>query len=891
MSTNSNEKTISYNASEMSNVIVYINKADSSATNASSKMSKFENIGNISDNSILIPLHQSLSKISTHIEEVNPWKQRLLEMQSILEQMLGEDEYLSSASKLMSGGYNKIEINMNGIKGYLYLPAGMESVEGLPLIVALGGAGTARNMRTLGTDKNLISSLLESGYYMEVAVFVPLNTTGTWNYELNGNRLFNTIDTIVKDNRLDSSRVSLYGHSAGGLAAYKLVAAHPHYFSTCVTYSSAIGLKYYTKKLIGSETVFMVYENYGGATRDYNTLNSIGVNVVGYVFGADHNTPWLAYSPQLFADMMNIRFGETHLGEDGSNGGVLVHTSAAEMAKTSLYTLSGTLKNLNTYHYKDESYYYTISNSLENGDRYRSKYDILLSQLKGIFGIEEEKVIYTYTVSTQQELASKSVFDRANLTAEDINRLIEIETRGVDSVLTGTGEIWLRAAEETGLDPLFLLAIARNESGLGTSGLAHNTNNFFGMKYQNGVQYFEFSRYPNFSKEYADTIENGIMKAAAWIREFYVDKLGGVTTQGFGKTGYNGGDYTETISNIMNRLRNEYRQITGNELEFIESEYTSNYIGDYSRYGGGDFVSKINNASPSDINEIENGKTNVDINYDESIMVNTDEEVTEIPIETSDDVSNENTEDTTSNEVPDGKDNTQNNDSTNDTTNVIDKEIDNVIPIETEKNIPSKNTTNNESTKTNNNTVPSDDTTNNEVVDTNNNDISNGSSSTISKPNNRYYNNSTTKTNNEIEPPKFEIDGDTDVPYNQYENNTPNVPSYEPIIEETPTKQTENLVFENSKSSSNAGKVVGGILGAAAVAGAGYVAYQKLDEEKEDNDDEYVETKYYTEEDFETNEEESNENEIKVVADPVIEEKEEEKIDYEKEQKKYYEEM
>jgi len=129
MSTNSNEKTISYNASEMSNVIVYINKADSSATNASSKMSKFENIGNISDNSILIPLHQSLSKISTHIEEVNPWKQRLLEMQSILEQMLGEDEYLSSASKLMSGGYNKIEINMNGIKGYLYLPAGMESVE------------------------------------------------------------------------------------------------------------------------------------------------------------------------------------------------------------------------------------------------------------------------------------------------------------------------------------------------------------------------------------------------------------------------------------------------------------------------------------------------------------------------------------------------------------------------------------------------------------------------------------------------------------------------------------------------------------------------------------------------------------------------------------------
>ena len=85
------------------------------------------------------------------------------------------------------------------------------------------------------------------------------------------------------------------------------------------------------------------------------------------------------------------------------------------------------------------------------------------------------------------------------------------------------------------------------------------------MKYQNGVQYFG-----KVTRDYAGSVEEGIMKAARWIKEFYVGQYNGDTTQKFGYTGYNGGNnYGDILTSIMGRMKDAYEGKTGKEMTFI----------------------------------------------------------------------------------------------------------------------------------------------------------------------------------------------------------------------------------------------------------------------------------------------------------------------------------
>lgn len=181
---------------------------------------------------------------------------------------------------------------------------------------------------------------------------------------------------------------------------------------------------------------------------------------------------------------------------------------------------------------------------------------------------------------TTSDLMNKSVYDRANLTADEINMIIESELKGRESVLSGTGKYWIEASNKTGLDPLFLLALARQESGLGTSKYAINYNNFFGLKYQNGVQYFGKNRNGVYVEQmYADNPGEGIIKGSEWIKECYVEQCGGNTTRKFGNTGYNGGyNYGTVLSSIMGRMGNTYQSVTGNPISFIDASSSGNYV-------------------------------------------------------------------------------------------------------------------------------------------------------------------------------------------------------------------------------------------------------------------------------------------------------------------------
>lgn len=103
------------------------------------------------------------------------------------------------------------------------------------------------------------------------------------------------------------------------------------------------------------------------------------------------------------------------------------------------------------------------------------------------------------------------------LNASDINRIIDGWTKHIknDSVLKGHGEAFIRASRETGLDPVYLLAHAIVESGCGTSYLAVNRNNFFGI---NAVD-----NNPNLASRMGDSVDQGIIAGAHWIKSNFYD--------------------------------------------------------------------------------------------------------------------------------------------------------------------------------------------------------------------------------------------------------------------------------------------------------------------------------------------------------------------------------
>lgn len=93
---------------------------------------------------------------------------------------------------------------------------------------------------------------------------------------------------------------------------------------------------------------------------------------------------------------------------------------------------------------------------------------------------EEELNILTNSVENRKEeifraVSQYSVFDKTYLTANDYEKLLE------GTPLAGHGQDFYDMEHLWGVNGLFALAVARTESGLGTSSMARNQNNYFGM--------------------------------------------------------------------------------------------------------------------------------------------------------------------------------------------------------------------------------------------------------------------------------------------------------------------------------------------------------------------------------------------------------------------------
>lgn len=122
------------------------------------------------------------------------------------------------------------------------------------------------------------------------------------------------------------------------------------------------------------------------------------------------------------------------------------------------------------------------------------------------------KSIADYSVN---DVIHKDLSQKTNLTAADIDAWIS-SNASANSKMQGMGSAFLKASEESGLDPLYLVAHAALETGWGTSSILNDKNNWF------GIGAFDSSPYE--SAYGFSNLEAGIIEGAKWISRNYTQE-------------------------------------------------------------------------------------------------------------------------------------------------------------------------------------------------------------------------------------------------------------------------------------------------------------------------------------------------------------------------------
>lgn len=137
--------------------------------------------------------------------------------------------------------------------------------------------------------------------------------------------------------------------------------------------------------------------------------------------------------------------------------------------------------------------------------------------------LQEQIKKTVYPQDTTQVISSGSISQYTNLavyreiTADDMNRVIDYWNYKCNGTpFSGQGQLFINAAKETGLDPIYLFAHAAVESGFGKSALAVNKGNYFGIAAYNSSPYQS-------AYVMGDTLNDGIMNGATWIKREYYD--------------------------------------------------------------------------------------------------------------------------------------------------------------------------------------------------------------------------------------------------------------------------------------------------------------------------------------------------------------------------------
>lgn len=144
------------------------------------------------------------------------------------------------------------------------------------------------------------------------------------------------------------------------------------------------------------------------------------------------------------------------------------------------------------------------------------------------------------------------------INADQMNEILDYwgKIRGGNMPFAGKGQMFIDAAKESGLDPVYILAHAAFESGWGTSYYAKEHHNYFGIG--------AFDRNPDNAINYGhDGMSNGIIKGAKWIADNYYS-VGQTSLYGmrYSKSGtHNYCSSTTWADNIASIMRTSYKVI------------------------------------------------------------------------------------------------------------------------------------------------------------------------------------------------------------------------------------------------------------------------------------------------------------------------------------------
>lgn len=116
---------------------------------------------------------------------------------------------------------------------------------------------------------------------------------------------------------------------------------------------------------------------------------------------------------------------------------------------------------------------------------------------------------------TADDYRKENLGSYSPLTAEQINEWIAQKNSG--SPFNGNGQVFVDAANATGLDPRYIVAHAALESGWGTSRICKEKNNYF------GIGAFDSSPYSS-AYSFNSGLAAGIIEGVKWIKTNYYDR-------------------------------------------------------------------------------------------------------------------------------------------------------------------------------------------------------------------------------------------------------------------------------------------------------------------------------------------------------------------------------
>ena len=148
------------------------------------------------------------------------------------------NDYLAYIDALQYGTFEPAEFTAsNGltVKYWLYVPDYGQEVENLPVMLYMHGGSTHQNVSPQDAIRyGLSSKIANKELTPSGIVIIPAVTDFTERGQI---ALKELTDHVVETNPIDPNKISVSGHSYGGITAYNLINRYPDYFSCCVAIS------------------------------------------------------------------------------------------------------------------------------------------------------------------------------------------------------------------------------------------------------------------------------------------------------------------------------------------------------------------------------------------------------------------------------------------------------------------------------------------------------------------------------------------------------------------------------------------------------------------------------------------------------------------------------